>query len=151
MKRFGILKTRTDRGRKAQCVKNYNKHKTKTRVTRFWFLKTKKHLSKITITFDPVTWGIGSLTLKRRERRTDGGGPGVVGGFLLLRGGVAGLFRYQEGGILLGSLTPLTTRTYVHSKQVTQEQTKYNKVVHNSNFSILPFPPEPVVPLEELL
>ena len=71
--------------------------------------------------------------------------------FLLLRGGLLGLFAKQEGGIFLWSLAPLTTRTYVHSKQVTQEQTKYNKVVHNSNFSILPFPPELADPLEELL
>ena len=74
-----------------------------------------------------------------------------MGGFLLLRGGVAGFFVDQKGGIFLWPLALLTTRTYVHSKQVTQEQTKYNKVVHNSNFSILPFPPELADPLEELL
>ena len=74
-----------------------------------------------------------------------------MSGFLLLRVGLAGIFVEEEGGIFLGSLTLLTTRPYVHSKQVTQEQTKHNKEVHNSNFSILPFPPEPVDALDVLL
>ncbi len=102
---------------KTKVCEHLQQLKTKIRVSCFWFLKTIKHLSKITITFDPITWRGRARPSRRGEGRTDGGGgPGVMGGFLPLRRAL-GFVVEEEGGICLGSFALLfLTRPYVHSK-----------------------------------
>jgi hypothetical protein len=48
--------------------------------------------NKISITWDPITWGTRCWGINREGRTNGGGGPGVMGGFLLLGGLVATFF-----------------------------------------------------------
>lgn len=61
------------------------------------------------------------------------------------------LFWSQGGGNLVWVLCPSCDQT-LRAQQNKLHKNKHNtKVVHNSNFFFLPFPPDPADPLEELL